>query len=485
MMLAEELIQLVQDVVAQRCEMQTIELKRASGGTPKLYDTLSSFSNQSGGGTIVFGIDEKKDYAITGVYNAQDLQTQVTNQALQMEPVVRPVFTVAMIEGKAVVSAEIAECDIYDKPCFYKGAGRLRGSYVRVGEADLPMTEYEVYSYEAFRRNIQDELRIVERASVTDFDQDVLAEYFIKLRRMKPNLAKQPDDKILQLQGMTDDGRPTVAGIMLLGEYPQGFFPQLSITAMVVDGKEIGPLGAQGERFVDNQRIEGTIPQMLEDTLAFIRRNTRTATIIDENGRRADRTEYPMVAVREIVLNALVHRDYSVHTDHSPIRVTLFSDRLEVENPGGLYGRITLDELGLVAADTRNPFIAGGLEVMLGTENRFSGIPTVKYEMARVGLKPAVFESRRGVFKVTLYNEQETVQGTVSKEQPVGEKNLLAFCETPRSRREIADYLQIKTQSYAMKRYIQPLLDQGALVMTMPERPRSASQRYVAAHGKH
>ena len=145
-MLSTELEQLVRDVISQKCERQDIELKKAANGTPeRLYDTLSSFSNQTGGGVILFGIDEKHDFEITGVYDAQDLQTRVTNQALQMEPVVRPIFTVAEIDGKTVVSAEISECDLFDKPCFYKGAGRIRGSYIRVGEADMPMTEYEVY----------------------------------------------------------------------------------------------------------------------------------------------------------------------------------------------------------------------------------------------------------------------------------------------------------------------------------------------------
>ena len=177
----------------------------------------------------MFGIDEKNNFEITGVYDAQDLQAKVAAQALQMEPVVRPVFTVAEMNGRTVVSAEISECDIFDKPCFYKGAGRIRGSYVRVGEADMPMTEYEVYSYEVFRRKIQDELRTVERADMEAFDQNVLAEYFIRLRKMKPNLSRQPDEKILQLQGIVDKGKPTVAGIMLFGEYPQAFFPQLSV----------------------------------------------------------------------------------------------------------------------------------------------------------------------------------------------------------------------------------------------------------------
>ncbi len=480
-MLSTELTLLVQDILAHKCERQNIELKKASKGTPeKLYDTLSSFSNQTGGGIILFGIDEKENYSITGVYDAQDLQTKVTNQALQMEPVIRPVFTIADIDGHTVVSAEIAECNVFEKPCFYKGAGRMRGSYIRVGEADLPMTEYEIYSYEVFKRKIQDELRVVERADIEDFSQDALTEYFIKLRHAKPNLAKQSNEKILQLQGITDHGQPTVAGIMMFGEYPQAFFPQLSITAMVVDGTEIGELGSNGERFIDNQRIEGTLIQMLEDTLTFVRRNTRNATIIDADGRRADRSEYPMIAVREIILNALIHRDYSIHTDNSPIRVILYHDRLEVENPGGLYGRITINDLGKTAADTRNPFIAGGLEVMIGTENRFSGIPTIIHEMKKAGLSPAVFENKRGVFKVTLYNQQISKGQPTLFDLPEIMQQILTFCAEPHTREEIAEHIGIKSQSYVVKKYIQPLVDMGKLQLTLPNKPKSKHQQYIA-----
>ena len=492
-MLPVELEQLVRDIVRQRCERQNIELKRAAKGTPeRLYDTLSSFSNQTGGGIILFGIDEKNDFALTGVYDAQDLQTQITNQALQMQPVVRPLFTVAEIDGKTIVSAEISECDLFEKPCFYQGAGRMRGAYVRVGDADLPMTEYEIYSYAVFKRKIQDELRVVERADSGDFNSDTLDEYFIHVKKKKPNLASQPKEKILKLQGLLDNQKPTVAGMMLLGEYPQAYFPQLSIIAMVVGGTEIGQLGEQGERFIDDQRIEGSIPQMLESAVAFVRRNSRNATIIDETGKRVDRTEYPMMAVREIILNALVHRDYSIHTENSPIRVILYQDRLEVENPGGLYGRITLDDLGKMAADTRNPFLAGGLEVLLGTENRFSGIPTVMQEMKKAGLPPAVFTNRRGTFKVTLYNQQKQAEDAAMAvaeaetpylvaKLPASTRKILAYCQQPRSRSEIAAHLQQENPYYVARRYIKPLVEQGMLEMTMPESPRSKNQRYVAA----
>jgi ATP-dependent DNA helicase RecG len=409
-MLEEELVQLVNKITSEKCEKQHIELKKALGGTPtKLYDTLSSFSNQIGGGIIVFGIDEDSGYKVVGVYDAQDLQKKVVEQSLQMEPVVRPLFTVATVEGKIVVSAEISECDIYDKPCFYKGAGRLRGSYIRVGDSDQPMTEYEIYSYEAFKRRIHDELRTVDRATMSYLKKDNITEYLLKIRRQKMNLANLDGQRILETQGISQDGLPTLAGLMLLGEYPQEFFPQLSVTAMVVQGKEMGELGDDGERFVDNKRIEGTISQMLESTLAFVRRNMKVKTIVTEEGTRADKPEYPIKAVREIILNALIHRDYSVHTERSPIRLIMYEDRLELENPGGLYGRITVDDLGKAAADTRNPYLAGALEIMIDTENRFSGIPTVIAELKKANMPAPVFIDRRGVFKVIFY-KKTTVQ---------------------------------------------------------------------------
>lgn len=140
-----------------------------------------------------------------------------------MTPVVRPLFTVADLEGKIVVSAEIAECDLFAKPCFYKSAGRVRGSYIRVGDADLPMTEYEIYSNESFRKKQNDELRSAERASFEMLDSTSLNTYKTNLRRVKQNLAGLDDYQIYRLQGIINNDDLTLAGLMLLGIYPQAF----------------------------------------------------------------------------------------------------------------------------------------------------------------------------------------------------------------------------------------------------------------------
>ena len=166
-MVERELMELIQQIQTRGCEEQTTEVKSARGGCPeKLYDTISAFSNQNSGGVFVFGLDEKAGFRKLGVYDAQDLQKKVMEYCEQMTPIVRPVFTVCDEDGMVFVSAEIPPVDIADRPCFKTAKGRLQGSYIRVGDADKPMTEYEVYSYEAFRRKYRDDIRAAEGVSI-------------------------------------------------------------------------------------------------------------------------------------------------------------------------------------------------------------------------------------------------------------------------------------------------------------------------------
>ena len=472
-----ELKEIVSKVQNFKAEFQTIEVKRSkTQATEKLFDTLSSFSNQDDGGVIVFGIYEEDHFAVTGVDDVQALQKSVMEQCEQMEPVVRAVFTVTEIDGKNVVSAEIPPIDITDRPCFYKGKGRLKGSYVRVGDADKHMTEYEVYSFEAYRKKYQDDIRRVERANLNSLDKNKVDSYLYHLKQNKPNLSSIDDDKIMELMSLVNDGKPTLASEMLMGIYPQAFYPQLGIIAVSVPGIEIGEVDTDGSRFIDNQRIEGTIPEMLDSALQFVRKNTHKRTIIDpETGKRCDRTDYPMNAVREAILNALVHRDYSIHTEGMPIQLTIYSDRLEITNPGGLYGRLTLDTLGKVQPDTRNPVIAIALEVMDITENRYSGIPTIRRELKEYGLPDAQFRNERGEFSVCFYLPTEnSVTGNDDN------KNVIAFCRTPRTRKEIAEYLGLRSVTYAINKYIQPLINSGDILLEIPDSPSSPNQRFFS-----
>jgi len=117
--------------------------------------------------------------------------------------------------------------------------------------------------------------------------------------------------------------------------------------------------------------------------------------------------------------------------------------------------------------------LANILEIQKVAENRYSGIPTICAEMAAYNLPEPVFENRRGNFVVTLKNNFDVRQ----IETPANNTDLRAFCKTPRSREEIAKFLG-KTQYYAMKSFVEPLLVSGELKMTMPDKPKSRNQRY-------
>lgn len=468
---------IVDKIQKSQAEFQTVEVKRAQNGVPeRLYDTLSSFSNQDDGGVIIFGIHETEDFLITGVNDVQTLQKKVMEQCEQMEPAVRAVFTVVEIEGVNVVSAEIPPIDLSERPCFYKGKGRLKGSYVRIGDADKPMGEYEVYSYEAYRKKYQDDVRVTERAAESSLDTNKLEKYLLQLKTNKPNLSNLEDAQILELMSILREGKPTLAAEMLFGLYPQAFFPQLGIIAVSVPGTQIGDVDMDGSRFIDDMRIEGTIPEMLDAALQFVRKNIHKKTIIDpETGKRRDKTDYPLNSVREAILNALVHRDYSIHTEGKPIQLTIYADRMEIRNPGGLYGRLTIDTLGKVQPDTRNPVLATALEVMEITENRYSGIPTIRREMKEYGLPEPEFLNERGEFAVCFY--QQSTETRMDDDKMIG---LIRFCKIPRTRKEIAEYLGLSSVTYAMKKYVQPLIDVGAIKLTHQETPSSPKQRYYS-----
>ncbi len=477
-MLADELIKIIENIEKYKAEGQNLEIKTANMGCPKrLYDTLSSFSNQDNGGIIIFGLEEKNDFKPVGVYNMQDLQKSVTEQCNQMEPPVRGIFTAAEYNGVNICSFEIPGIELTQRPCYYKGAGKIKGSYIRVGDADLPMTDYEIYSFEAFKKHVHDDEREVERASSLNMDMTEIERYLLNKKSEKPKFARLDDEQAYEMLSIKRNGKFTLASVMNFCLYPQGIFPQLAITAVVVPGYEIGEVGQSNERFLDNKRIEGTISEMLEEALMFCKRNMKIKTIIDsQTGMRRDETEYPINAVREAILNALIHRDYSIHTEGTPIQINFFENRLEIRNPGGLYGRMTVDQLGKTRPDLRNPTLATMAESLNKTENRYSGIPTIRLEMKEWGLPEPVFKESRNEFIVILYNEKKE---NFKESMTISDK-ILQFCRKPKSRKEIAEFLEIKTTTYAYSKYLEPLIKEKKLFLTIPEMPGSKNQKYYS-----
>lgn len=418
-MTEQEVIDAIKYMQKYQTETDKIEAKTAEKDFPKkCYDTISAFANKSGG-IIIFGINENNNFIEQDVYDVNDLQKQITALCTNsLEPKIRPEFLATTYNDKTLLAVKINELPQKKKPCYYKEAGIQKGSYIRIGESDEHMTDYEIYSLKSYTEGIEEDLRPVKRAEFEDLDKDKIEKYLEKIREIKPNFAKFSDEKILKLSGIIEDStgaiRPTLAGMFVFGEFPQGFFPQLFIAAVVVPGRKLGDVGEMGQRFDDNRRIEGTIEEMLEGALSFIRRNIAVRVIIDDNGKREDVPIYPMKALREAIANALIHRDYSTNSDGSYIYLRIFDDRIEILNPGELYGNNKLENLGTdKKMEVRNNAIIRLLEETTDiVENRHTGIATMREEMRKANLKDPEFEILRGTFKVTFWKENNHMSAT-------------------------------------------------------------------------
>ena len=346
---------------------------------------------------------------------------------------------------------------------------------MRIGDQDVQMNEYEIYNFEAFKNKTCDELRIIDVAVGKPIETVKLQEYLLKIKMNRPNLENVEDDAILELNGLTKNGQPSLLNVLMFSLYPQAILPNLSIIAVVVPGTEIGD-SEDGMRFTANKRIEGTLTEMIDGAIDFAAKNMSVKTVINpQTGKRSDIPEYPIVALREAILNAVIHRDYSTYTENQPITIYFFKDRVEITNPGGLYGRLSVEDLGRTMPDTRNPNIAKIMELYNYTENRYSGIPTIKSKLQNAGLPEPVFENYKGIFKVTFYNSKKK-QSLKPDEIPAF---ILKFCKTPRSIAEIMAEIDIKTAKYLKTEYLQPLINNGSIAETIPDKPKSKYQKYV------
>ena len=479
-MVEQDLIKLINSIIASKVEDNYLELKSVKGGAPNIYSTLSSFSNQNGGGKIIFGINEKDDFDICGVKDATSLRLNIQKQCKEMHPNVDAIISSITIDGKTIVCAEIPGVDIYERPVYYKGSGVINGSYKRVGDRDEKMSPYEVYSYEAYRKRIKDDERIVEEIDEELINKKIVEEYLIKIRKDRPNFQKTiTDEKVLEIMGLKHKSHWTIAGLLLFSNFPQEKFKQFSIIAMAIPGTVKGVSNDINERFLDDKRIMGSIQEMLDQAMAFVEKNSKKPVIINSDGRRITKTEYPMEAVREVILNTLVHRDYSIHTEGIPISLEMFADRMEIKNPGGIFGNEPIENLGRVNINTRNEALANAMEILGITENRYSGIPRIRQLFEEEKLRMPVFKVENGEFIVILYNSREKKDNFKRSKRKDLETKIIEYCIKPRTRQEIVDYMDL-SYFYVINELLKGLIEKGKIKMTIPEKPRSAKQKYIS-----
>lgn len=281
------------------------------------------------------------------------------------------------------------------------------------------MSDYEIFGYLSAREQPTFDEQPIRGATLDDLDRSAIGAYLDVLRRARPRATflDQPYEQTLTQLGIAardTDGlfSPTLAGLLVFGSYPQQFEGQLVITFLQYYGTTEEEKAPSGARFLDNRKFEGTIPQLVEDAITHVLGSIRKSSLIEGLFRR-DVPEYPAEAIREAVVNAVAHRDYSHYVRGSYIQIRLFADRLELQSPGGLFGNVTEETLD-EEQSTRNRGLMRLLEDLQLVENRGSGIRAMIGAMRHANLEPPRFQDRRSSFWVTFRNHTLLSPDTIS-----------------------------------------------------------------------
>ena len=412
--LADEVEVAVRRIRRAGTDLQDVEVKSAAGGLPKsVVESVCAFANAAGG-LLLLGLDENEAFAVVQI-DASKLASDLASACSdQLEPPIRAEIDIVELDGHSLVAAYIGELPTDRKPCYVRSRGLERGSYLRTHDGDRVLSTYEVHVLLSSRSQALDDTVPVPGATVADLDEGRVEALVRRLRSTRgPVFATATDAEILRLLGVTVDSGAgqgvTLAGLLALGRYPQQFYPQLDVTFVAYPTTTGEPL-ADGTRFVDNQSIDGSIPVMVEGTMAALRRNMRRRSIVAGVGRE-DRWEYPEEAVREVIANALMHRDYHPLTHGAQVRVALYPDRVEIVSPGGLFGPIAREDLlAEPVSSSRNARLAKLLEDVESAggrtvcENRGSGLLAAASALRAAGLQPPELIDAVREFRVVIRN---------------------------------------------------------------------------------
>jgi len=249
------------------------------------------------------------------------------------------------------------------------------------------------------------DIQPVPNATVDDLAPDLVEKYRAEAltRRPDPDLAALEMPLLLERIGAAVQWQhhlvPTLAGVLFFAPDPQHFYPSLTITFLRFAGTTTARPDPEAPLYLDNREFRGPIPAMIEAARAAVFQHVgRRAVVL--GFRRQEVPDYPEIAVREAIINAVAHRDYT--RVGSFIQIRLFDDRLEVQSPGGLAGGLTVNDL-VHEQYTRNPRIMRLLEDLGYVERRGVGIDEMIAATQKVGLPRPAFEDRGTSFWVTLY----------------------------------------------------------------------------------
>ncbi len=419
----------------------------------RLAVVLAGMANGDGG-IVLLGLAPRAR-EVHGISQPKEAIDRVFQAALLVDPpLVLPIPSLQPCYGKQVLFITIP----HGLPNVYSVDDRY---WVREGTQTNPLAARRLRQLLMERGSVHFETRLVPEASLDELDAGQIAAYIAAL-----NLpGSEPWEEILLRRGCLarQNGKlsPTNAAILLFGKHPQQWLPNATILAARFPGASFG------DDFI-KQDLAGCLPEQLRQAETFIQQNFRR--VVHMIGLAHQETpEYPFEAVRELLVNAVAHRDYNLQGD--TIHLHIFADRLEVHSPGGLPGPVNLDNL-LEARFARNAVITQVLSDLGFVERLGYGLDRVVRVMRQTGLRPPRFEETAGTFRVTLFSDatgERTALPDLSSFAGLGlnSRQQAALAHTARNKRITSrEYQELcsDVHSETLRRDLADLVSRGILI---------------------
>jgi ATP-dependent DNA helicase RecG len=369
----------------------------------RLAAVMTGMANHQGG-VILLGI-APRSAQVLGIHDLQAALDLVFQAALLVDPPLVLPMPQTVQAGAIGASVEPLRTVLMVSipsglPNVYSLDGRFLG---REGAQTNPLPARRLRQLLMERGAVQFEAQAPPGVAVDELDEGKIAAY---LRALDLPGDEASEEVLLRrgcLRPVSEAAagpalRPTYAGLLLFGKQPQRWLSSAGILAARFAGTTLT------DHFI-KQDIQGSLPEQLRLAEAFIRDNLPRLVRM-EGLEHVENTAYPLEALREVLVNAVAHRDYNVQGDM--IHINIFTDRIEITSPGGLPGPMTLDNL-LEARFSRNPVILQVLADLGFVERLGYGLNRVMEAMRSHRLRPPRFEEAAGAFRVTLFAPAETL----------------------------------------------------------------------------
>jgi ATP-dependent DNA helicase RecG len=407
----QQLLDLVTQALQHKTETTQVEFKDSTGGLSKksLWRTISSFSNSQGGGVVAFGIKEGEGQRpeVVGIENLVTLQQDIVSYISEkMINCGKYSLKTLVIEGKKVLALAIDEVPPNEKPCYNKDFGLPRGACIRLGNVDKQITEVELRAFLQYSPQYQYDRTPATDATFEDLSEAKIQNFLTRsaqgARRPVPTKAEKIKKVLRNASVLVQEGNalvPTLAGLLLFGkDVPQDFEVLRHTYIQCVRYSGTNP----GTDILDKKSVFGSLNEQIDTAHKFILENIKTSAKI-VGTQRVDRLEYPTDVLREAIINALLHRDYS--NQGTVVNVSVYSNRIEILNPGGLPPGFTVAKLR-ESQFSRNKVIVETLLAMNFLERLGRGIDLMYEDMEKWELPEPLFFSDSFIFKVTILGPQ-------------------------------------------------------------------------------